>query len=175
MFPWGCGRKGCCQQVSEVVSDAYVLACEHRQTFSGHKSVLNRLHSNFTADAGNALPFLFRKIDQLTRHGRKVYLSVSFHQCHLASSMKQLARIRAGIFSVHLHLTMCLNILDRFCEIDVSCSPLPPPRSLNMLLSHCFCHYRRYQKTAPCEHVIIPMILRAAFRRVCSIREQWDP
>ena len=61
-FHGGCGRKGCCQQVSEAASDAYSLACEHGQTFSGHKSMLNRLYLNFTADVDNALLFLHRKI-----------------------------------------------------------------------------------------------------------------
>ena len=58
MLHGGYGRKGCCQQVSEAASDAYSLACEHRQTFSGHKSMLNRLYLNFTADVDNALLFL---------------------------------------------------------------------------------------------------------------------
>ena len=35
-FHGGCGRKGCCHQVAEGASDAYALACEHRQTFSEH-------------------------------------------------------------------------------------------------------------------------------------------
>ena len=74
----GCGRNGCCQQVVESASDAYALACERRQTFSGHKSMLNRLYSNFTADVDNALLFLHRKIYWLKRHGREIYLSVSF-------------------------------------------------------------------------------------------------
>ena len=59
-FHGGCGRKGCCQQVSGA-SDVYVLACEHRQTFLGHKSMLNRLYLNFTADVDNALLVLHRK------------------------------------------------------------------------------------------------------------------
>ena len=54
-FHGGCERKGCCQPVSECASDAYALAYELRQTFSGHKSMLNRLYSNFTADVDNAL------------------------------------------------------------------------------------------------------------------------
>ena len=58
-FHGGSGRKGCCQQVSGGAPDAYVLACEHRHTFSGHKSMLNRLYLNFTADVDNA--FLHRK------------------------------------------------------------------------------------------------------------------
>ena len=60
-FHGGCGRKACCQQVSEGASDAYALACEHRQTFSGHKSMLSRLYLNFTADVDNELLFLHRK------------------------------------------------------------------------------------------------------------------
>ena len=90
-FHGGCGRKGCCQQVSEGASDAYALACERRQTFSGHKSMLNRLYSNFTADVDNALLFLHRKRYWLTRHGREIYFSASFHRCHLASSVKQIS------------------------------------------------------------------------------------
>ena len=88
MFSWGCGRKGCCQQVSEGASDAYALACG-RQTFSVHKSMLTRFYSNFTADVDNALLFIHKKRYWLTRHGREIYLSVSFHRCHLASSVKQ--------------------------------------------------------------------------------------
>ena len=45
-FHVGCVSKGCCQQVSEGVSDMDALACEHRETFSGHKSMLNSLYSN---------------------------------------------------------------------------------------------------------------------------------
>ena len=87
MFPWGLWGKGCYQQVSEDASDAYALACECRQTFAGHTSMLNRLYLNFTADADNALLFLHSKIYWLTIHGGEIYINVSFHQCHLVSSV----------------------------------------------------------------------------------------
>ena len=90
-FHGGCGSKGCCQQVYEGASDAYALACEHRETFSPPQLMLNSSHSNFTADVENALLFCRRKRYLLTRHRRDIYLSVSFHRCHLASSAKQIS------------------------------------------------------------------------------------
>ena len=99
-FHGGCGRKGRCQQVSEGTSDAYALACERRQTFSGHKLMLNRLYSNFTADVNNALLFFHKKRYWLTRHGREIFPSVSFHRCHLASSIREANQLGSepGIF-----------------------------------------------------------------------------
>ena len=98
MFPWGLWEQGCCQQVSEGASDAYSLACEHRYTFSGHKSMLNSLYSNFTADVDNVLLILHRKRYQLTRQGREIYLCVSFHLCHLASSAEKISWARSREF-----------------------------------------------------------------------------
>ena len=96
-FRGGCERK-CCQKVSEGTSDAYALACEHRQAFSGHKSMLNRLYSNFTADVDNALLFIHRKIYWLTIHGRENYLNVSSHRGHMASPVKQISWDQSGTF-----------------------------------------------------------------------------
>ena len=47
-FHGGCGRKGCLQQVSDGVSDAYALACEHRKkifrTQIDAKQIVLKLH-----------------------------------------------------------------------------------------------------------------------------------
>ena len=59
---------------------------------------------------------------------------------------------------------MGLNNLDRFCDIGVTCSPLPPPHCLDMLLSRCCCHFSRHQtRPAACEgeQVIMALILHA--------------
>ena len=160
MFPWGCGRKGCCQQVSEGASDAYALACERRQTFSGHKSMQNRLYSNFTADVDNALLFLHRKRYWLTRHGREIYLSVSFHRCHLASSVKQISWDQSrGIFQcIYIKLRghgfehLGSILWHRYHLLSSSSSSLSWHASESLLLS-----LSRYQTNpAACEHVIMP-------------------
>ena len=81
-FHGGCRRNVCCHQVSKGASDAYTLACERRQTFSGHKSILNRLYSNFTADMDNALLSLHREIYWLMHKTRTRNLS----QCFFSST-----------------------------------------------------------------------------------------
>ena len=49
---------------------------------------------------------------------------------------------------------MALNILDRFCDTNVTSSPLPLPHYIDMLLSHCCYHFPRYQKNpVACEQV----------------------
>ena len=63
--------------------------------------------------------------------------------------------------------SMGLNNLDRFCEfcdVGVTCSPLPSPHSLDMLLSHCCCHFSRHQTNpAACqeEQVIMALVLHS--------------
>ena len=106
----GCGRKGCCKQVSEGASDAYAQACDIDKLFQDANRCktdctqtsllmwIMRCCSSIGKNTGSQdmLLFLQRKRYWLSRHGQKNYLSVSFHRCHLASSVN---------FSVHLHLT----------------------------------------------------------------------
>ena len=55
---------------------------------------------------------------------------------------------------------MGLTIVDRFCDIGVTCSPLPPPNCLDRVLNHCSRHFTRHQTNpAACEQVITPLIL----------------
>ena len=96
-----CWSKFCWQQVPDGALDACLLTYEHRETFSGHKSMLKMLYSNSTADVDNALVSPYEKI---LAH-REIHLSISFHRCHLASSAKQISWAQSSEFSVHLHLT----------------------------------------------------------------------
>ena len=102
----GLWEYGCCQQVSEGASDASALAREHRQTFSGHKSMLNSLYSNFTAGVDNAL--LCSSIGKYTSSQDKdekfIFVFLFIDDIWLRPRSKS-ARLRAENFSVHLHLT----------------------------------------------------------------------
>ena len=93
------------QQVPEDALDAYALACECRQTFSGNKSMLNRLYLNFTADVDNALLFLHSK-DTSSQDTDEIFiLMFLFINVIWLRPRSKSAGVRAGNFSVHLHLT----------------------------------------------------------------------
>ena len=87
----------------------YALTCEHRWTFSGYKSTLNNLYSNFTADVDNAWLFLHRK--RVLAHKTKTRIFLFFIFVFLFIDVIWLrprsksAGLGAGNFSVHLHLT----------------------------------------------------------------------
>ena len=63
--------------------------------------MLNSLYSNFTANVDSALLFLPRK----NTRSQEIYLCVSFHGCHLASSAEQISWAQSREFFSALHLT----------------------------------------------------------------------